>query len=162
MKKLFGLVLLLVAGAMVIDACKDDIVLPEPPSLTGTYAGVYVLKTGEGINADSTFQAVTWTFDSTKYFMDADTASDLFNDGVCFCKGRGSWAITDRVRLEPDDDRPIVDNCETCDPSESPQGSFTIEQPDGNLKLTLIEEDDLGNRITKRLELIRVEEEDAK
>jgi len=154
MKKLFGLVLLLVAGAMVLDACKDDITLPDPPSLDGTYVGTYTRSTRVGVDVFDTTQAVEFRFDSTRYFMDADLTSDQYADTVCFCKGRGVWGITDRIRLEPDDGLD-VDNCETCDPAQSPQGLYALEQPDGNLRLIQIETID-NKQVTSLLVLTRI------
>ena len=156
MKKLFGLVLLLVAGAMVLDACKDDITLPDPPSLVGDYVGTYTRSTRVGVDVFDTVQAVTFRFDSTGYNMKADIESDLFNPNVCFCKANGVWGITDRLRLDPDDPEAVlVDNCSTCDPAQSPQGLYSLEQPGGNIRLIQIETID-NKQITSLLELTRI------
>ena len=156
MKKLFGLVLLLVAGAMVLDACKDDITLPEPPSLEGTYIGTFTRSTRVGVDVFDTTQAVEFTFDSTTYTMKADTTSDLYADTVCFCKANGVWGITDRLRLDPKDPEQVLpDNCATCDPAQSPQGSYALEQPEGKIRLIQVETID-NRQVTSLLELTRI------
>lgn len=160
MKKILGLVVLLALVGSLIPSCRDDIVLPEDESLVGSYEGVYIWKEGEGVNADSVVQAINWRFDETNYFMDTDTEDPLYNSEACLCKGRGTYAVTDRVRLEPLSGNPAIpDDCETCDPTRLPQGLYALEQPEGGIIMSWIQTID-GVRTTNQLILTRVSEEE--
>jgi hypothetical protein len=157
MKKLFGLAIFVGTGLLIF-ACASDIVLPPAPSLVGYYEGTYTLKRGEGANADSMVQAITFRFDENDaFFMDADTSASGYDANVCFCKGRGTYAISDRVRLDPASDDPLPDNCDVCDPVDNPNGLFSLEQPDYGVKLSQVETSG-DERVTKTLILNRVEE----
>ena len=79
MKKLPVLLIATFVIGIIGGACRDDVVLPPAPSLVGDYIGTYTYKRGEGVNAVTTVQAVTWTFTETNYIMDADTSSDLLD-----------------------------------------------------------------------------------
>lgn len=158
MKKLPVLLIAVFVIGVVGSACRDDVVLPPPESLVGDWVGTYTYKTGEGVNADSSVQAIKWVFTETNYIMDADTTADGFNETVCFCKGRGTYAITDRVRLEPTSDRPLPDYpCNSCDPELSAQGLFALERPSGGIKLTQIDLVE-GVQVTKTVLLVRAPE----
>ncbi len=156
MKKISVVLIAVFVIGVVGLSCREDVFLPPLPTLVGDYVGTYTFKRGEGVNAVSVTQAVTWVFGETSYNMVADSSSDLFNETACFCKNFGSYALTDRVRLEPGSDRPAPDYpCTSCDPELSAQGLFALERPSGGIKLTQIELID-GEQITKTVELQRV------
>lgn len=142
-------------GGLLMTRC-DCGTAPIPilsPDPRGSYNGLYTWKTGEGPTADSLVQAIKWTFTETNYLMDADTSASLYDPSVCFCKGRGTYAITDRVRLEPvDPETAIPDNCDTCDPAQSPQGFYALERPEAGIRLTKIEVID-GIQVTSKITL---------
>lgn len=129
---LLAVLLVVVTGVAIFTACRDDVILPPPPSLDGSYVGTYTYTEGEATET----QGIKWVFteasDKTgSYAMDADPWSPLYDSMVCFCKGRGSYSISDRVQLQSTTDRPEPDNCQTCNESRSPQGLFALNRAQG-------------------------------
>ncbi len=159
MKKLLGPIVVSAATVLLIIACRGDVILEPPPSLVGSYVGTYTWQEGQGSGASAKVQAITFVFRETNFSMEADTSAAEYDPGVCFCKAFGPYAITDRVRLELQDSAPHPDNCVTCDPGESPQGLYALEQPPNKVILTWIQTMDVGGSsqiVTSKLDLTRV------
>ncbi len=156
MKKFALLGILLITAGLIVNACKDDVILEPPPSIVGFYEGTYEIERGQGQNAEVKSQAITWRFTETNYFMDADTTDPAYDSDICFCKGRGTYSVSDRVRLVPlNSGSGTPDNCDSCDPSEQPEGSYTLEQPAGGLRLTWQQVIN-GETVTNRIVLTRI------
>ncbi|HOD66941.1 MAG TPA: hypothetical protein PLR32_00255 [candidate division Zixibacteria bacterium] len=165
MKKNIGLLVILlvaVVGVMMGTACRDDYYLPAPPSIEGCYTGTYTYVSQSGSEVVvSKEQVITASFTETKFFLDADTLAEGYNKIACFCVGRFFYSISDRVQIEPIDDRPLIGpGCDSCDPDESPTGTFQLYRPGNDVKLECIETvtSDGGSqlKVTKTLMLTRV------
>jgi len=149
---MFGCSVLIFAA---MSACNTPVEPNRPSTLAGQYEGTYALLVTEGTATDSVVQAVWLVFTDSTYAMAADTGSSNYDPTACFCKASGTYTISDMVVLTPSDSVPIPDNCATCDAEDSPQGDYSFEQPEGNLRLIRIDTAN-SERITSMLILKEV------
>jgi hypothetical protein len=133
-RRIVGLAVFIVV-AVIIFGCASDIILEEPASLKGVYKGRYIVTIGEQV----TKQPIDWKFTDDSYYMSLDSTDVSFKKDECdFCKVYGHYVVEERVRLtQTGEGQPCKDvGCQTCNNDYSPQGSFTLEQPEDSVKLT--------------------------
>ena len=132
--------------------CAEDIILPPEEPLVGDWEGTYNVilnynsPTEEIVHEDY----VLFEFGETNFIWSPDTLNHI--DGVCFCYGYGSYALTDGVRLRVSDSQPRGEiGCQSCNAEEDPDGTFRKEDDNGVLVLK-----QLNGTTYKELRLTRV------
>lgn len=140
MKKVYGVFSILVVLALTF-GCADDIILEDPPPLTGAYEGTYRVTTS-GDAEKVLEQPIVWTFTDIQYNMRIDTTRRDEMTDHSFCSNFGDYALTDGLRLVPiRDDQPLGGEIEvpapggtgmvladfnSCTPSQSASGVFQL------------------------------------
>jgi hypothetical protein len=125
MRKIVGLIALIALVVIALN-CASDIVLEEEFSLKGSYKGWYTVINLE--NDDTLKQVYTFIFRDTSFNMKIDTANDSLTDD-CLCSYYGPYTIEARITLTVLDSRPAseigMEQCQTCNPEDKPDGGFT-------------------------------------
>lgn len=131
MRKSLGIVLLVIFVTSIIGtiACRDDVFVEPPPSLTGDYYGWYSYKPD---NQAAVEQPVTWRFSSNSYSMYYDIDSDPDSSRV-FCDVQGSYELGNGVELIQERENLTQQNCNT---DLNPTGFFQLDQSTDTLKMT--------------------------
>ena len=153
MKRIVGLAVFIVVAAIIF-GCASDIILEEPPSLKGVYKGRYIVTIKEGGIDIETKQPIDWKFTDDSYYMYLDPTHPSFIPGECdFCKVYGRYVVEERVKLtQTGEGFPFEElDCQACNNAYSPQGAFTLEQPEDSVKLTYSSKDTLKEIILERV-----------
>ena len=132
MKKLVGLAALILLLALVL-ACRKDVFVEPPPSLTGDYIGSY---TWDPDDAPAVTQPITWRFSSNGYSMYYDEESDTRppdQKAQNFCNTLGNYELVNGVQLSPTDWNV---NSDLCQDSLGPFGTFQLDQSTDTVKMT--------------------------
>jgi hypothetical protein len=135
MKRLVAIAALIGLIAVAI-ACRDDVFVEPPPSLTGDYTGVYIYKIG---GQTPTEQRITWRFSSNGYSMYWDEQNPGPDSTRYFCDCSGEYELGDGVNLI--EIVPVV-GVITCDTSLNPKGPFQLDQSTDTVKLTQYDAND--------------------
>ncbi len=146
MKKLVGVafVILLLAIGM---ACRDDVFVEPPPTLTGDYAGFISVKP-DGQTA--TEQPITWRFSSNGFNMYWDEIRDL-DSTRDFCDVSGTYELENGVTLSTTDSNLTS---QTCNETQVPNGFFQLDQSTDTLKMTQYDD---ANKVTTSIRLKKEE-----
>jgi hypothetical protein len=120
-------------------ACRDDVFVEPPPSLSGEYEGFYSVKPAGQIAIE---QPITWRFTDQSYNM-WYRGDDPQNRSFCDCSG--TYELTGNVELE--ETTPVVGQI-ICDPELNPKGTFQLNQSTDTITLT--QSVDLGGVTTIR------------
>ncbi len=146
----FWIILLcLVLAASYLISCRDDVVVPYPPSLVGQYEGIYSYHAEKGTADTSVEQLIRWRFSSDEFRMNME--SDLEESERVFCDVYGEYELGNGVELI------LLDSSVTvaiCTESWGPDGFFSLDQTTDTVKLTQIITDTLGVTRTKQLKLV--------
>ncbi len=151
---LISLVALLSVVAAFIASCRKDIFVPPPPSIIGTYRGVYEYSEDDhnDLTTDlDTSQHVKVIFKADTWIMNIDAAATS-EDKRMACDCNGDYTLENGVQVI------LVDSNSTnkvCTYSWLPSGSFQLIQEESDslckVRLTRIYNDDIRNlTITKR------------
>jgi hypothetical protein len=158
MKRAWTLISLVVLLAVVLawaGSCRKDIFVPPPPSIVGTYRGVYEYSEDDHnpLTADlDTGQAVKVIFKVETWIMNLDVAKTP-EDKRMACDCNGDYTLENGVQLI------LVDSNSTnkvCTYSWLPDGAFQLIQEENDslcsVQLTRIYDDAARNlTITKKL-----------
>lgn len=109
--KFAAVALLTITAAMYTSSCKDDILLPEPRGLLGTYSGVLIVTADEtsvhGVVNDTDHVRVTLraSVDNDSTYQHLFDNTDFPSDDADICDvNRGSWSVVNsKLSLEPID-----------------------------------------------------------
>jgi len=107
---------------VIINACKDDIVIPPQPTLEGSYEGLYQVITGYNtISADTSKSTIEMRFSDETYFFDDDDTLDAF------CDPRGDYVLSANTIVMDE----IQRNCAgaIANENDNPRGTFSIRRP---------------------------------
>jgi hypothetical protein len=126
MRRIAGLAVILGIFLLLVGACRDDVFVEPPPSLTGDYEGIYSYKVGNQTPAE---QRITWRFTSNAYLMYFD---EVNGTEQIFCNVRGEYQLENGVNLMQIDSNLTGDLCNF---GQNPTGFFALEQAD-TLKMT--------------------------
>ena len=154
MTKLVVCVVLAIVCALIA-SCASDIILPDDPSLAGSYYG-WFSRTDQGGSGDKREQRILWEFTDEKWILDVDVEN--MDTLVCICESSGRYSLGDRVVLKVDASDPLGELCEACIESEDPQGQFTLYRPGDTLLLSQLLTDEGGESILVEIKLLRVVE----
>jgi hypothetical protein len=152
MKKSVGLwiVLLLVAlGFSWVVGCRDDVLVPFPPSLLGNYHGTYQYQAVVGIDTqENEIAPITFKFTSGDFNMYKD--STIPESLRIFCDVAGEYSLEDGVLMTLTDSSltPV-----TCFLNWGPNGFFGLDQTTDSVKLTQVRNEG-GTEITTRIRLL--------
>jgi hypothetical protein len=138
----------------VIYGCAEDIILPPEEPVVGDWEGTYKVTLNYNSGGDEIVHedSVLFYFGESNFIMSPDTLRHI--DGICFCYGYGSYALTDGVRLRMSDSQPKGEiGCQSCNAEEDPDGTFRKEDQNGVLVLKQI-----NGTTYKELRLTRVVE----
>ena len=124
------LLLSLVAGLVV--SCRDDVEVPLPPSIRGSYEGIYrhiEVQNGTDTVTDTT-QCVVFFFRKDEYSM--DMCSEIPESLRVFCDVLGTYELGNGVAMtitDPNYTRGV------CTEDWGPDGTFGLDQTTDTLKL---------------------------
>jgi hypothetical protein len=126
------LVVLVLAVALTL-GCRDDVVVPEPPTINGHYSGIYSLLKINLNSLDTTIdtsQAVDCTFKDGDFTMDKSGTVDEA-DRV-FCDIEATYVLTNGVEITVTDSNYTRGVCtqEWC-----PAGYFGLDQTTDTMRL---------------------------
>ena len=158
MKRAWTLISLVVLLAVVLAfaaSCRKDIFVPPPPSIIGTYKGIYEYSEDDHNPLTPPFdtgQYVKVIFKADTWIMNIDGAKTP-DDARMACDCNGDYTLENGVQLV------LVDSNSTnkvCTYDWLPNGSFQLIQEELDtlctVKLTRIYSDDIRNvTITKQL-----------
>ena len=115
--------LLLTFAASMFVSCRDDVVVPYPPSLLGNYKGIYSYQKVDDANQiDSTYeQPIRWRFTSAEYQMRKD--STIAESLRVFCDVDGSYEIGTGVEMTLEDGNV---SRSVCTEDWGPDGVFSL------------------------------------
>lgn len=157
---LLGLILVSAVGIIAGIGCRDDVFVEPPPSLTGTYTGIYsFLKTRSG-GSDTLVdkgQYVIFQLNNGDFFMtwDSSIATPILPDTEAvrnFCDVEGEYTLENGIQLLVTDPNRTK---QVCTESEVPDGDFSLNQSSDTMRLASQEVD--GNTTTRRtLRLVRI------
>ncbi len=118
-------------------SCRDDVIVPSPPSLVGNYKGDYTLRkhvADQDPTTDTTrVQLVTFRFTSANFAMSMDTS--VAETDRIFCDVLGEYELKTGVTLT------VIDSNTTralCTEMWAPTGSYSLDQTTDITKLTRI------------------------
>ena len=143
MKKIASLILIFGVLAIFI-GCAEDVYVSPPPSLTGDYNGVYIIKTGDQV-AEQLF--ITWRFQQEGYQMRVDTTVE--QGEINLCETDGQYELENGVNLIETNPNSTQRNC---DDSRNPSGFFQLDQSTDTLKMTQYDND---TEVLKTLKLLK-------
>ncbi len=146
----FGIVsifVLLAISVVWISGCRDDLLVPFPPSLEGDYTGTFELLRINGIDTiDDTTNNVAVRFTNTTYNIKIVVDDSL----LYFCSSSGEYALQNGVEFKEEED-----NLEqkVCTPKDNLRGFFGLDQSnlDGVVVMKQDQPDEDGNRVIKTL-----------
>ncbi|MBN1211438.1 MAG: hypothetical protein JXA92_02565 [candidate division Zixibacteria bacterium] len=139
MKKIASLIIALGVLAFFI-GCADDVFVEPPPSLTGDYTGVYIVKVGTQVPLE---EVITWRFSQNSYQKRSEDSM--------FCDFDGTYELVNGVRLNQTNGRSTV---KTCNEDQNPTGFFQLDQSADTVKMTQY---DSQNDILKTIKLLKAE-----
>jgi hypothetical protein len=147
---LFWVVVLLgVMSIGLLVSCRDDVIVPSPPSLVGNYKGYYSLDKSYSDTLRDTLrqQLVTFRFTQETYAMSMDTS--VSESDRIFCDVMGDYTIgTGAVLVATDSNATKA----LCTENWAPDGSFSLDQTSDTTKLTRMYQDGEAT-ITMKLHL---------
>lgn len=141
MRKKVGL-LAVVGLAAILYSCSSDIVLQEPEGIEGVYLGTYTIIVDEDTVG---VQNVLVRFNEDgDWVMGVDTANPT---DFCICRSFGEFDVSDRLRLELDEQKSVVPEgirvdgadtveCTSCGFDDRPEGTFQIVRTEQDLILS--------------------------
>jgi len=135
MKKYTFIGIVFVVVVLIAAACQKDIVLPELPTLEGTYKGDYRVITGyQTSSPETTYSTIEMLFDDVRYFFNDEDTLDAF------CSPRGEYVLSaNNIELSENQD-----NCTViAKQSDNPRGQFNIQRPADSL--IMIQQDTTTN-----------------
>ena len=145
MRKIASLIIALGVLAFFV-GCAKDVYVEPPPSLTGDYTGIYVLKEGSQVPIQ---EYITWRFSQNGYQMRQDT---VIEKGVpTFCNNDGQYELENGVTLNETNPNVNRDNCNT---DQNPTGFFQLDQSTDTLKMTQFNSQD---DVFKTIKLVKTE-----
>ena len=151
MKRVAGLVMILgLLGALVLIAsCRDDIILEEPDTIKGDYAGTITYKVGSQIPEE---QPVIWRFTDIAFTMWYDKDTDIQQQGEAasrkFCDVQGEYSLGSGVDI----DTSYTIRGPICDETRNPSGSFQLDRSTDTLKMV---QQDSDNNAVLTIKLLR-------
>ena len=145
MKKIASFIVALGVLAFFI-GCADDVFVEPPPTLTGDYTGVYIIKEGTQVPIE---EYITWRFSQNSYQMRFDDTVEQGDPVNCDCDG--TYDLENGVRLNETNPNPTR---LTCDADKNPKGFFQLDQSTDTLKMTQY---DAQDDILKTIKLLKVE-----
>lgn len=125
-------VLLLSFVASLVVSCRDDVEVPFPPSIRGSYEGIYryvEIRNGTDTFADTT-QCIVFAFRKDEYSM--DMCVEIPESLRVFCDVLGTYELGNGVAMtitEPNYTRGV------CTENWGPNGTFGLDQTTDTLKL---------------------------
>lgn len=143
MKKIASLILLFGVLAVFI-GCAEDVYVEPPPSLTGDYVGVYIIKEGSQVEQSGD---ITWRFSQNGYQM---RYQDIPTDTIS-CECDGQYELENGVTLIEISSNPTQIRC---DDSRNPTGFFQLDQSTDTVKMTQY---DSETEVLKTLKLLKEE-----
>jgi hypothetical protein len=125
-------VLLLSFVASLVVSCRDDIEVPFPPSIRGSYDGVYhYMEIHDGVDTViDTTQCVVFVFRAEEYSM--DMCGEVLEPLRVFCDVLGTYELGNGVAMtitDPNYTRGV------CTEDWGPGGTFGLDQTTDTLKL---------------------------
>ena len=141
MKKIASLIFLFGVLAVFI-GCAEDVYVEPPPSLTGDYVGVFIIKEGNQVAESGD---ITWRFSQNGYQM---RYQDIPTDTIS-CECDGQYELENGVNLIETSSNPTQI---TCTASRNPTGFFQLDQSTDTLKMTQY---DSETEILKTLKLLK-------
>ena len=147
------LLLLLTLAASMFVSCRDDVVVPYPPSLLGNYKGVYSYqKVDNSSQLDSTYeQPIRWRFTSEDYQMRKD--STIAESLRVFCDVDGTYNIGTGVEMTLEDGNV---SRSVCTEDWGPDGVFSLFTSGDTVKLQQIQVVN-GIELTRSIKLILIQ-----
>ena len=145
----FWVILLLLAFAVsLFVSCRDDVLVPFPPSLQGNYKGIYTYeKIDETNQIDSTYeQLIRWRFTSVEYQMRKD--SSIAESLRVFCDVDGDYEIGTGVEMTLTDGNV---KRSVCTEDWGPDGAFSLVSGEDTVRLQQIITDQQSGLVQKRL-----------
>jgi len=143
MKKIASFIIALGVLAIFIGCAKDVFVEP-PPTLTGDYTGVYIIKMGTQVPLE---EPITWRFSQNSYQKRWD---DTKIDSNLFCDFDGTYELENGVTLNETSYSIQL----KCNPDQDPIGFFQLDQSTDTLKMTQY---DSETEIFKTIKLFKTE-----
>jgi hypothetical protein len=148
-------VLLLSLVASLLVSCRDDVEVPFPPSIRGSYDGLYrfvQIRNGVDTITDTT-QCIVFVFRTDEYSM--DMCVDIPESLRVFCDVLGTYELGNGVTMtitDPNYTRGV------CTEDWGPGGTFGLDQTTDTLKLLHDSTDATsGVRIINQLKLLPVQ-----
>jgi hypothetical protein len=140
----------LIVGLSWSLGCRDDIVVPFPPTLAGDYTGTYrYVEISSGINTlVDTTQTVDWRFTNTTYNMKVVLPTEEVR---FFCDCAGDYELVSGVQLIETDDN--LTN-KVCTPLHNPKGAFGLDQ--SSIQDTILIAQDLTEESIRRIKVLKL------
>lgn len=129
--------------------------LEPPPSLVGSYSGIYT-RTIQG-QPDSTevSQYIIWTFTDTKFYMDYDASHypDVSAANICDCGGL--YAVTSGIVLQAENSLDSNRTNRVCNEDYFPDGQYLLDQSvTGQITMTSLSQTG-GMSVLKTVHLVK-------
>jgi len=148
-------VLLLSLVASLVVSCRDDIEVPFPPSINGSYTGIYrfiEIENGTDTVTDTT-QCIAFRFRKPDYSM--DMCGDIAESLRVFCDVLGTYVLGNGLSMtitDPNYTRGV------CTEYWGPGGTFGLDQTTDTLKLLHDSTNSQsGTRFIKQVKLLPVQ-----
>lgn len=145
---------LLTFAASLFVSCRDDVVVPFPPSLQGNYKGIYTYRVVDNVNqTDSSYeQLIRWRFTNAEYQLRKD--STIAESLRVFCDVDGEYEIGTGVEMVIED--PNVSRS-VCTEGWGPEGAFSLDQTTDTVRLQRISAEGNGLEVTRLVRLVLIQ-----
>jgi hypothetical protein len=156
MTKRLGLLICMALIAITLYNCRKDVTILPPPSLVGTYTGTYAREVQQQPDSEKINQHVTWTFTTTKFYMDYDQAYYAHKEDAKVCDCGGIYAVASGIDLESETSQDSNRTKRSCTTGYSPDGQYQLDQSVANeVTMTGVSYNTAGMKILRTIHLVK-------